>query len=951
MGRHLIRALLLLIAAAIPALAQTTSATTATVIGTVADSSGGSLPGVTVTLTGSSMMGVQSTVTAEDGGYRFISVPPGEYKLAFDLPGFSTVMREGVRLSANFTATINVTMGMAALQENVTVTGASPVVDTQSTSISTTFDKETLANLPSARDYWAILSEAPGVKMQRIDVGGSAAGTQTTYFVYGTTGQVRPMVEGINSTEGTGAFGNYVDYGSFEEVSIGSGASSAESPVPGVFTQLISKSGGNTYHGSFYGDKEWEGFQAYNIDAAQVAAGVTGGGGLEARDTNRLSSYSDKNADIGGYLMKDKAWWYASVRGLDSNVRYTNYPVEVFKTELRNFTAKGTYQLSQNNKLIGYYQPSSKVQPTRLDRQLLNATTAIHLATDDSFRQDYHPLLWKAEWNSILTPAMFFEVRTGQFGYDWEDTPSGSAPSYEDLNTNIVSGRARARDYKIMRNQVLGSLSYLKNGWVGTHNFKFGGEWFRETQTAYRFAGSYNNSLQILRSGAASEVMLFEPAASENGLYVLGSYVQDNWKVNTRLTLNLGLRFDYYRNFLPEQTHEAFSYTTTPIVFPAVSNMNTWNLPAPRLGVTYALTADGKTVLKGNYGKYWWNPGAQMSQDNNPNPEVWFRRYAWNDLNNDKIYQPGEEGRLTSSAGGVATQVIDPNLKDSYTTEFAGWIEREVIADFGVRTGVVWRGERNLVVGGGGTTYNINRPFSAYTVPVQVKDPGPDALVNTADDGQFYTMYNLSPEALALPIVNTYTNIDGAESEYTTFELTGTKRMSHGWSAMLSFSKTWSAAQNNTFFGTGFRQNALVVSPADLINTEADGQIKYTDWSLKLNGTWNGPWDLKISPMLRFQAGQNWGRTFQATMNYGTVRIAAEPLDTNRQRDIAVTDIRVEKQFGLGSGIKVGPFLDVYNIFNTNAEQNITWASGSSFLRPTAIVPPRVGRIGAKVTW
>jgi outer membrane receptor protein involved in Fe transport len=280
---------------------------------------------------------------------------------------------------------------------------------------------------------------------------------------------------------------------------------------------------------------------------------------------------------------------------------------------------------------------------------------------------------------------MFFEVRTGQFGYDWEDTPSGSAPSYEDLNTNIVSGRARARDYKIMRNQVLGSLSYLKNGWVGTHNFKFGGEWFRETQTAYRFAGSYNNSLQILRSGAASEVMLFEPAASENGLYVLGSYVQDNWKVNTRLTLNLGLRFDYYRNFLPEQTHEAFSYTTTPIVFPAVSNMNTWNLPAPRLGVTYALTADGKTVLKGNYGKYWWNPGAQMSQDNNPNPEVWFRRYAWNDLNNDKIYQPGEEGRLTSSAGGVATQVIDPNLKDSYTTEFAGWIEREVIADFGVR--------------------------------------------------------------------------------------------------------------------------------------------------------------------------------------------------------------------------------------------------------------------------
>ncbi len=946
MGRHLLRALLLTVIAAIPALAQTTSATTATVIGAVADSSGGTLPGVTVNLSGASMMGVQSTVTTEDGSYRFISIPPGEYKLTFDLPGFSTVTRDAVRLTGNFTATINVTLGMAALEENVTVTGASPVVDTTSTSISTTFDKETLANLPSARDYWAILSEAPGVKMQRIDVGGSAAGTQTTYFVYGTTGQVRPMVEGINSTEGTGAFGNYVDYGSFEEVSIGSGASSAESPVPGVFTQLISKSGGNTYHGSFYGDKEWEGLQSYNIDAAQVKAGVTGGGGLEPRDTNRLSSYSDKNADIGGFLMKDKAWWYASVRALDANVRYTNYPVEVFKTELRNFTAKGTYQISQNNKLIGYYQPSSKVQPTRLDRQLLNATTAIHVATDDSFRQDYAPLLWKTEFNSILTPSTFFEIRAGAFGYDWEDTPTGSSPSYEDLNTNIVSGRARARDYLIKRNQVLGSLSYLKNGWIGTHNIKVGGEYFHETQTAYRFAGSFNDVLHVLRSGVPSEVMLFEPAASENGLHVVGTYVQDNWKVNNRLTLNLGLRYDYYRNFLPEQTHEPFAYTKTPVVFPAVNNLNQWNLPAPRLGFTYALTDDGKTVVKGNYGKYWWNPGAQLSSDNNPNPETWFRRYAWSDTNGDRLYQPGEEGRLNSSSGGVATQVIDPNLKDSYTTEFAGWIEREVISDFGVRTGIVYRTEKNLAVAS-----NVNRPFEAFNVPVTIQDPGPDGVVGNTDDGRAYAGSNLSAAALALPIVNSYTNVEGADSDYTTFELTGTKRMSHGWSAMMSFSKTWSAAQAATFFGTGFRQNALVITPQDLINTEPNGQVKYTDWSVKLNGTWMAPLGLKISPMLRLQAGQNWGRTFQTTLNYGAVRIAAEPLNSNRQRNIAVTDIRIEKPVSLPGGIKVGPFLDVYNMFNTNAEQNITWASGSSYLRPTAIVPPRVARLGAKVSW
>src|SRR4029450_3355008 len=394
--------------------------------GIITDSSGATLPGVTVNLSGPAMMGTQTAVTADDGRYRFVAVPPGEYTLACELQGFSTVTREGIKIGANFTATINIQMGVAAVEEAVTVTGDSPVVDVASTSITTTFDKETLANLPSARDYLAILSAAPGVNLQRLDVGGRAAGTQPTYFVYGTTGQNRPMVEGINSTESTGSFGNYVDYGSFEEVAIGSGASSAESPVPGVFTQLISKSGGNAYHGSFYGDNESKSWQSYNIDARQIAAGVTGGGGLDARDTNRLESYRDLNADVGGYLKKDRAWWYMSARALDTSVRYTNYPVEPHVTELRNFTAKATYQLSKMNKFVGYYQPSSKVQPTRLDRQLLNGTTAIPLATDDSFRQDYHPLLWKAEWNSIVSSAAFFEVRTGQFGYDWPDTANRS---------------------------------------------------------------------------------------------------------------------------------------------------------------------------------------------------------------------------------------------------------------------------------------------------------------------------------------------------------------------------------------------------------------------------------------------------------------------------------------------------------------------------------------------
>ena len=748
---HMLRALSIALLIASAASAQTTSSTTATVTGTVTDEQGGVLPGVTVNLAGAKMMGAQAAVTDGAGLYRFIAVPPGEYKVSFELPGFATMVRDGVHLAANFTATINGQMGVAVLAENVLVKG-SPVVDAASTSIATTFDQETLANIPSARDYWAILSEAPGVRLTRIDVGGSAAGTQTGYFVYGTTGQNRPMVEGINSTEGTGAFGNYVDYGSFQEVSINSGAASAESPVPGVYTVLVSKAGGNKYSGSFFSGYSASSWQSYNIDASQVARGVTGGGGLTPRDLNRLDSFRDLNADIGGFLKQDTLWWYASMRSLDSAARYTNFPVKPHDTHLGNFTTKLTYQLSRNHKFIGYYQPSTKVQNNRLDRQLLGGTAAIHLTDDASFRQDYSPVLWKAEWNSMLSPSLYFETRTGQFGYEWPDTPNGTGVSYEDLNTSIVSGRARARQLNIQRTQVLGSLSYFKNKWAGSHNFKAGWEWFRETSTPMRFAGSYNDVLHVLRSDVPSEVMLFEPAVSENGLYTLGLYLQDTWRLNNRLSLNLGVRFDHYRNFLPEQVHEAGQFTPERIVFPAIDDVNTWNLVAPRLGASYALTGDGKTLLKGNFGQYWWNPGAALSQDVNPNPETWNRRHVWNDLNGDRVWQAGEQGRLNSSAGGVASTVLAENLKDSYTLEGAGWFEREIMNNFGVRTGFVWRGERQLAA-----NFNANRPFGAFNEPVTVRDPGPDGTLGNTDDGPSITAFNLAAANLALPIVNTTT--------------------------------------------------------------------------------------------------------------------------------------------------------------------------------------------------
>jgi len=210
---------------------QSVSETTGAINGRVADSSGAVLPGVTVTISSPSMQGVRTAVTTEDGTYRFPAIPPGEYKIQYELGGFSTVSREGIRVGLGFTATVNAEMRVASLTETVTVSGQSPVVDITSTKTATNFDAKELASLPSARDFWSILAATPAIQMQRIDIGGSAAGTQTGYSAYDTKAdQHRPMVEGIVNTEGTNAAGFYYDYGSFDEVSVATGGNTAEMP-------------------------------------------------------------------------------------------------------------------------------------------------------------------------------------------------------------------------------------------------------------------------------------------------------------------------------------------------------------------------------------------------------------------------------------------------------------------------------------------------------------------------------------------------------------------------------------------------------------------------------------------------------------------------------------------------------------------------------------------------
>src|SRR5688572_28785258 len=342
--------------------ASAAAQTTGSVNGTVVDNSGAVLPGVTVSATSPALMGVQSAVTNETGNYRFPSLPPGTYTLTYELTGFSTVRREGIIVNIGFAASVNVQLQLATLQETVTVTGESPLVDVTNTTNQTNFTQEQLNNLPNARDIWSLIGQAPGMMVTSFDVGGSRAGTQTGFSAFGYSGQVRVQVDGVNTTEGTGAAGFYYDYGSFEEIQLGKDGNDASASTPGVKLNAVIKSGGNQFAGDLYFDYQNQNLQGDNVDDRLRNLGIGSG--------TKMLKYYDPNVSVGGPIMRDKLWYFGSYRDQNTATTVLGFPADnptefEFPTRLQNGTYKVTYQLTPNNKIGHYIQMGRKLQTQR----------------------------------------------------------------------------------------------------------------------------------------------------------------------------------------------------------------------------------------------------------------------------------------------------------------------------------------------------------------------------------------------------------------------------------------------------------------------------------------------------------------------------------------------------------------------------------------------------------
>ncbi len=930
------------------------ASSTGVMTGRVVDDQGGVLPGVTVTATSPALIGAQISVTNENGLYRFPAVPPGVYALTYELTGFSTLRRESISVSLGFTATVDVSLRVATIQETVTVTGESPIIDTSATRVQENFRLDRLESIPNARDMWSLLAITPGVTMTRIDVGGNRAGTQTNFTAFGFGNrdqQVRVLVEGINTTEGTGGAGFYFDFGSFEEAFLGTAAQGAEMPHPGVQSQFLGKSGGNRFGGQLYADYENAAMQGSNISDAQLARGIL-------RGSNEVEVVRDANVHLGGPLVRDRAWWFASYRNQFNAVRLAAFRFDdTFDTDLWNISAKGTYQMNQQNRFVGYYQWGQKAQPNRT-----GLAGFFYESPEDTLNQDSGSWVWKGEWNGTLSNTLYVESRYGVFGYYFPLIGYSSQPFRRDGGTRVATGGDQIWQQDRDRKQLTGAATlFLDDFLTGTHSIKFGGEMNLESQFNAFERIRADNVEHFFQNGEAFQVTIGFPTASgplgslgaRNSLLAIAklnhhnAFINDEWTVNGRTSITAGVRIDRYRSWVPDQRQIASSvagFSLPAATFPQ-QTFFTWTHVAPRVGVIYDLTGAGRMVAKVNYGYFGHNPGPGAAVNSNPNQARKTLTYTWTDANRDGLFQFGEHGTLRSDLTGPGGVSVDPAITQPYTHEVVAFLEQSFGDTMGLRTGFVYKTIDDQTL-----AYVPGLPVPAYDAPFTVLDLGEDGVRGTADDVTRSYLGVRSPSAAALRQV--FMNVP-AIGRFKSVEASLNRRMSRRWSANTGFAYTWSREHLNIFANNNISPSVYPNSPNDtsLNNT--------TSWSFKASGTWDGPAGVRISPVVRHQSGNNYGRTITLTTPAGIFccganavnAVLVEPLDSRRMPNISVFDVRAEKTLSITARARLRAFVDLFNLTNSNAPETISFSTGSSFEAPTAILGPRVARVGARFEW
>jgi hypothetical protein len=709
--------------------------------GVVKDATGAVLPGVTVEAASPALIEkTRSVVTDANGAYRLVDLRPGIYTLTFSLAGFSIVKRDGVELQSNFTMTMNADLKIGALEETLTVTGASPVVDVQSTTKSQVLTREVLDAVPTGRTIQGMGQLITGVSLNIPDVGGSRAMQQTYMSAHGMgASQTTVQVDGlmVNGLDGDGAVQNYFNSSMSQEMVYTTSGAAADVSGGGVRLNMIPRDGGNRTSGSLFSGYQNKSFQSDNLTDSLKTRGLRSADGID-------KLYNVEGA-LGGPIKKDTVWYFASFR----TFHLDTLPADVFNADgspgvdpqkINSFQARVTWQISPKNKLSVYN-----------DRLLKDRGAAMTAGFDPATAS----IVWNspiyttgsAKWTSTVTNKILVEAGAS-FNYERynnlyqpgiEKVP-GTPEWYTAINkqdsaliTTYNAGVVQAGQYPD-RFAVATSVSYV----TGAHNVKVG---VQDTWGRYKRFRSANGDIRaFFNKGEPFRVdILNTPLRFEDDLKAdVGIYGQDAWTID-RLTLNYGARWEYFASGIPEETSTAGRFAPARTFGPI--DMPTWKSIAPRLGAVYDLFGNQKTAVKVSVGKYMQMGSTGFSESYNP-LALTTASATWNDLNKDGVPQgergctflaPGCEINLAQLPAGFGTANIatfDPNMKRLYNIEESVSVQHELRPGASVTAGWFHRTYKNLrrrdnalqsfddytpftmfspIDGGAITYYNVNR--------------------------------------------------------------------------------------------------------------------------------------------------------------------------------------------------------------------------------------------------
>ncbi len=1003
-----------LVAALSLALVATTAwaqAPTGEIFGKVTDTSGAVLPGVTVTLTGPSLLQPLVATSSGDGSFQFPRLDVGTYNVKFELPGFKTIIKENIRVTVGFSANVTTEMPVSVVQETVTVTGESPIVDTKETGTKQTFTLDQLQSIPSARDPWVILQQTAGIAMDRENIGGNMSGQQSNFVSRGANPfNTKWSLNGVDVTDmaATGASPTYYDFDAFQEMTINTGGVDVTQQTGGVGVNLITKSGTDRFKGSARLFDTNHRFESNNISNAERQQGATSG--------NPIQDIQDYGVEAGGPLKKGRAWVWGSYGKQDIKVGVINFyqptaQCQAYKntatalaasindinnclntddTLLETTNLKGQVELFKGNKLTAYNMFSKKVRNARGASDLNPIeTTNVQSAVPSKYgawgwRTGPSPTYqFGDQW--VISDRLLADLEYSHVGnnfiLDFHDPSLATVQPYFIVSSGLngCSGTSSVNIRPVNSVNFNGNY-FMPASFFGDHAFKFGGYWrdaYSETinllggNATARFPtqAAFDNDTCSQGVSAGCAVTLFRNGDTPDRLTNISVFAQDTI-THGKATVQLGVRYDY--------NHDqalASSIPANPILpnlLPAVSFGGVdpgikFNNFSPRVGLTYDVRGNGRTVVRANYARYFGQVGnGGVAGQVNPLSSVSVR-YPWVDLNGDRIVQANEifpaNGDFTNvlapptgnwnpanPTAVTTSNTIDPHLKNDTTDE------------------VIVGGSHEL---GRGVAVNINYIYRYYSNFDAAFTLNPDGTLITSDQ---YVASTYTPTcsvagarcdavtayypAAQIGNISELRNTPNFNRKFNGVELSGERRLANHW--MLNGSYTWNSTVQH--YGTGSYQNP------NNINVRNGHQYDYATsgsgignvfinakWLAKVSGMYQAPYAFNVSAFYNARQGYPFEAAVQVLTNLpnggGNPTIILDPIGNNRLPTYQNLDLRVERPITLW-GAHLVPSVDMFNVTNNSTIQALRGNQNANNANNIqAIVAPRVFRFGVRVNW